>query len=81
MNFQMTEILAETWGCKCDLQCENYFIEYVKSQKHIGVKKGRESGGFIILFKNNLGVNVKIIKKGFPAWIFEYKFLKFNKKA
>ena len=57
------EILAETWGCKCDLEFTCYFLEQVDPQKHTGVKKGCESGGFIVLFKNHLGSNVKIIKK------------------
>ena len=57
------EILAETWGCKCELDFEHYFPEYVSPQKHMGVKKGRDSGGFIVLFKNYLAKNVKIIKK------------------
>ena len=57
------EILAETWGCKCDLDFENYVLETVNPQKHIGVKKGRESGGFIVLLKNHLGKEVKVIKK------------------
>ena len=57
------EILAETWGCKCGLTFENYFHEYVALQKRMGIKKGRDSGGFIILFKNYLAKNVKIIKK------------------
>ena len=57
------EILVETWGCKCKLEFEDYFLEYVSPQKHMGVKKGRNSGGFIVLFKNYLAKNVKIIKK------------------
>lgn len=57
------EILAETWGCKCEHDIEGYFAEYVNPQKHMGVKKGRNSGGFIVLFKNYLGKDVKIIKK------------------
>ena len=57
------EILGETWGCKCELEFENYFYESVQPQKHIGVKKGRDSGGFIVLFKNYLEKNVKIVKK------------------
>ena len=59
----LIEILAETWGCKCDLRFEKYTPDYVSPQKHIGVKKGRASGGFIVLIKNHLCKNVKIIKK------------------
>ena len=57
------EILAETCGCKCELNFENYFLEYVAPQNRMGIKKGLDSGAFIILFKNNLAKNVKIIKK------------------
>ena len=57
------EILAETWGCKCEHNFSEYFAEYVFPQKHAGVKKGRNSGGFIVLFKNYLKKNVNIIKK------------------
>ena len=57
------EILAETWGCKCELNFENYTFDHVTSQKRAGIKKGRASGGFIVLFKNYLSKKVNIIKK------------------
>ena len=34
------EILAETWGCKCEHDFEGYFAEYVYPQKHMGSRKG-----------------------------------------
>ena len=48
------EILSETWGCNCDLSFESYTAHVVASQKHQGVKKGRKSGGFVILLKNHV---------------------------
>ena len=57
------EILAETWGCNCDISFENYIPHYVSPQKHQGVKKGRKSGGFYILIKKYLSKNFKILKK------------------
>ena len=57
------EILAETWGCTCELIFENYSDHYVAPQKRSGVKKGRKSGGFIILIKNHISKDVKILKK------------------
>ena len=57
------EILAETWGCACELIFENYTVQHVAPQKHSGVKKGRKSGGFIILVKKHISKDVKILKK------------------
>ena len=57
------EILAETWGCKCDLNFDNYIYDKVVPQKRIGIKKGRASGGFIVLVKNDISKKVNIIKK------------------
>ena len=56
------EILAETWGCNCVIVLDNYTIHKISPQKHQGVKKGRKSGGFIILIKNALLKDVKIVK-------------------
>ena len=58
------EILAETWGCKCDLEFTRYFLERVDPQKH--------TGGFIVLFKNHLGSNVKSL-----VWKTTYLFVVF----
>ena len=57
------EIWCEVWGCECELNFENYLIEIVEPQKHMGVKKGRKSGGFIILMKKYLNKMVKFVKK------------------
>ena len=58
------EIWSEVWGCDCTLKFENYAFEIVEPQKHIGVKKGRKSGGFIILMKKYLNNKlVKFVKK------------------
>ena len=56
------EIFTEVWGCKCELYFENYTLSQVAPQKHLGVKKGRKSGGFLILIKKDLE-KVKILKK------------------
>ena len=60
--FNNIEILTETWGCNCELVFRNYTVHKVSPQKHYGVKKGRKSGGFIILLRNYLSKNVKIVK-------------------
>ena len=57
------EIIAEVWGCNCELHFEDYTPFHVPPQKHLGVKKGRKSGGFFILIKNNLEKKVKVLKK------------------
>ena len=56
------EILAETWGCKCDISFDNYIPHYVSPQKHLGVRKGRSSVGFTILIKPYLAKSVNILK-------------------
>ena len=56
------EILAETWGCDCNVSFENYTPHFVSPQKHLGVKKGRKSGGFMVLIKNYLSKDIKIHK-------------------
>ena len=58
------EILCEVWGCKCDINFNdiNYSHYFVKPQKHTGVKNGRISGGFLILYKNYLSKNVKVLE-------------------
>ena len=56
------EILAETWGCKCNISFDNYIPHYVSPQKHLGVRKGRSSGGFTILIKPYLDKSVNILK-------------------
>ena len=62
--FSDIEILCEVWGCDCDKNVNdiNYMHNLVKSQKHTGVKKGRKSGGFLILYKNYLAKNIKILE-------------------
>ena len=35
------EILTEIWGCECELKFDDYTIEIIKPQKHIGITKGR----------------------------------------
>ena len=56
------EILAETWGCNCEVSFDDYIPHYVSPQKHHGVKKGRRSGGFLLLLKKYLSKNFKILK-------------------
>ena len=57
------EIFVETWGCNCELKFEDYTSDYVSPHKRVGVKKGRASGGFMVLVKNSLSQKVNIIKK------------------
>ena len=54
------EILSEIWGCNCKLDFGEYEYEIIEPQKHAGVKKGRKSGGFIILIKKH--IDRKLIK-------------------
>ena len=58
------EILCEVWGCSCDLNFNdiNYLHYFVKPQKHTRVKKGRKSGGFLTLYKNDQAKNVKVLE-------------------
>ena len=71
------EILSEVWGCNCILTFENYKFDIIEPQKHVGVKKGRKSGGFIILTKNNIDKKmIKFIKRSNNfVWIEVYKKL------
>ena len=59
------EIFVGIWGCKCDLEFEDYSIHRVDPQKHQGVGKGRESGGLIVLSNSYLDKDIKILKKQF----------------
>ena len=53
--FNDIEILSETWGCTCDKDFDGYdLLAEIKTQKLIGVKKGRKSGGVIVLAKKYL---------------------------
>ena len=45
------EVISEVWGFNCELNFENYSHHIISPQKHLGVKRGRKSGGFIILIK------------------------------
>ena len=56
------EIWSEVWGCDCTLNFEDYTSKIIEPQKHIGIKKGRKSGGFIILIKKYLTKMVNFIK-------------------
>ena len=58
------EILCEVWGCDCEKSFidVNYLHTIVNPQKHAGVKKGRKSGGFIVLYKNYLIKFLKILE-------------------
>ena len=58
------EIWSEVWGCEHILEFENYELDIIEPQKHAGVKKGRKSGGFIILIKKDIEKNmIKFAKK------------------
>ena len=57
------EIWSEIWGCTCNLKFDDYLFETIEPHKHVGVKKGRKSGGFIILVRKHLENNFKITKK------------------
>ena len=56
------EILAETWGCNCNVTYEGYTYVAVKPQKHEGITRGRKSGGLIVLLKNYLSKKFRILK-------------------
>ena len=58
------EILCEVWGCDCEKSFidVNYKHTIVNPQKHAGIRKGRKSGGFIVLYKNYLLKNLKILE-------------------
>ena len=57
------EIWSEVWGCECKIKFDDYDCEIIEPQKHISTKKGRKSGGLIILTKKTLKNNFKIAKK------------------
>ena len=57
------EIFSEVWGaCPHNKEVEGYTLIEVKAQKHLGIKKGRMSGGFLIYIKKQFFSNVKAIK-------------------
>ena len=56
------EILAETWGCNCNVTYEGYTPVVANSQKRNRFTTGTKSGGFLILLKNDLSKNFKILK-------------------
>ena len=56
------EILVEIWGCNCGVSFGNQYAKHlVAPQKHDGVKKGRKSGGFVILLKNHLSLGKDVL--------------------
>ena len=58
------EIWSETWACKCEISAEGYeVLAKVEPHKKLGVKKGRKSGGIIILVKKYLFKQMKVLKK------------------
>ena len=57
------EIFSEIWGCDCNLVFDDYLIEIIEPQKHEGVKKGRKSGGFLILIQKKMENKFKTAKK------------------
>ena len=57
------EIWCEIWGCDCELSFDEYNLETIRPQKHLGVTKGRKSGGFIILTKKGIDKMFTIVKK------------------
>ena len=57
------EIWCEIWGCECKLEFDDYSFEIMEPQKHLGITKGRKSGGFVILAKHYMEKMFKIIKK------------------
>ena len=53
--FSDIEILSETWGCTCEKVFDGYdLLAEIKPKKYAGVKKGRKSGGTIVLGKKYL---------------------------
>ena len=57
------EIISETWGCNCEKHFPGYtIIAEQEPVKHAGVKKGRKSGGIIVLGKPDLVKNTKVLK-------------------
>jgi exonuclease III len=61
--FNEIEIISETWGCNCDKKFDGYeLIAESEPQKNPGVKKGRKSGGIIVLCKQGLQNIIKVLK-------------------
>ena len=57
------EILSETWGCNCEKVFEGYeILAQVVPQKRVETKKGRKSGGLLIIGKKYLKKFVHTIK-------------------
>ena len=57
------EILSETWGCNCEKNFAGYsIIAQQEPVKHAGVKKGRKSGGIIVLGKKGWDKCTKVLK-------------------
>ena len=56
------EIWSEVWGCECKIKFNDYDFEIIEPQKHISIKKGRKSRGFIIFTKQTLRNNFKFAK-------------------
>ena len=58
------EILSESWGnCKHEKDINDYHLIQVESNKNKNIKKGRNSGGLLIYFKNHLLKYIKLLKK------------------
>lgn len=57
------EIITETWGCNCEKLFKDYaIISETIPQKHDNIRKGRKSGGLIVLGKNSISKQVKVLK-------------------
>ena len=69
------EILSETWGCNCEKLFAGYdLVAQSEPVKNPGVRKGRKSGGIMVLCKKGLLRSIKVLKisKNF-IWIEVYK--------
>ena len=61
--FNDIEILSEIWGCTCEKEFSGYqIITESEPIKNLGVKKGRKSGGLLVLCKNEYQKKIKPIK-------------------
>ena len=50
--FNDIEVLSETWACTCEKLFTGYeIVAQSTPQKNPGIKKGRKSGGMIVLCK------------------------------
>ena len=57
------EIISETWGCNCKINFAGYnIIAQQEPVKHAGVKKGRKSGGIIVLGKKGWDKCIKVLQ-------------------